>query len=223
MDVGESIIIGNCWKLPGNAAKEGYDGLEEVGRGIVNGGKGDWSGKGSFSISAISSAAGNMHARNLEFRPTERITIHSTYYYDGILLAYKVMVLVSFTLAIKVIKGEGGSSLCGGQAEGSKTEIVWTCEETGRRRPSEEVRGVGCRGTRRGRGRPKKYWGEVIRQDLAQLHLIEDMTLDRKEWRSRIKVEDTKMETCEDERSSLKRRLSAASVEIEKQRMKCFP
>ncbi|KAG5600410.1 hypothetical protein H5410_031780 [Solanum commersonii] len=22
-----------------------------------------------------------------------------------------------------------------------------------------EVRGVGCRGTRRGRGRPKKYWG----------------------------------------------------------------
>ncbi|KAG5606946.1 hypothetical protein H5410_028438 [Solanum commersonii] len=41
---------------------------------------------------------------------------------------------------------------------------------------------------RRGRGRPKKYWGEVIRQDLAQLHLTEDMTLDRKEWRSCIKV-----------------------------------
>ncbi|KAG5630824.1 hypothetical protein H5410_002541 [Solanum commersonii] len=27
------------------------------------------------------------------------------------------------------------------------------------------------------------------RQDMAQLHIIEDMTLDRKEWRSRIKVE----------------------------------
>ncbi|KAG5604997.1 hypothetical protein H5410_026489, partial [Solanum commersonii] len=40
------------------------------------------------------------------------------------------------------------------------------------------------------RGRPKKYWGEVIRQDLAQLHLAEDMTLDRKEWRSHIKVEE---------------------------------
>ncbi|KAG5592567.1 hypothetical protein H5410_043081 [Solanum commersonii] len=53
---------------------------------------------------------------------------------------------------------------------------------------NEEVRGVGCRVQRRGRGRPKKYWGEVIRQDLAQLHLTEDMTLDRKEWRSRIKV-----------------------------------
>ncbi|KAG5596110.1 hypothetical protein H5410_037342 [Solanum commersonii] len=47
----------------------------------------------------------------------------------------------------------------------------------------------GRRGCRRGRGRPKKYWGEVIRQDLAQLHITEDMTLDRKEWRSRIKVE----------------------------------
>ncbi|KAM3264988.1 Peptidyl-prolyl cis-trans isomerase CYP23 [Capsicum chinense] len=33
---------------------------------------------------------------------------------------------------------------------------------------------------------------------------------------------DTKMETCEEERSLLKRRLSAASVEIERQRMKCF-
>ncbi|KAL3351497.1 hypothetical protein AABB24_019876 [Solanum stoloniferum] len=44
-------------------------------------------------------------------------------------------------------------------------------------------------GTRRGRGRPKKYWEEVIRHDLAMLHITEDMTLDRKEWRSRIKVE----------------------------------
>ncbi|PHT45675.1 hypothetical protein CQW23_14833 [Capsicum baccatum] len=35
-------------------------------------------------------------------------------------------------------------------------------------------------GFRRGRGRPKKYWGEVIRRDMEQLQLIEDMTLDRK-------------------------------------------
>ncbi|KAF3636133.1 ATP-dependent zinc metalloprotease FTSH 3, mitochondrial [Capsicum annuum] len=35
-------------------------------------------------------------------------------------------------------------------------------------------------GFRRGRGRPKKYWGEVIRRDMEQLHLTEDMTLDRK-------------------------------------------
>ena len=42
--------------------------------------------------------------------------------------------------------------------------------------------------TQRGRGRPKKYWGEVIRHDMTELNLIEDMTLDRKKWRSRIRV-----------------------------------
>ncbi|KAF3666429.1 putative transmembrane protein 56-B-like isoform X3 [Capsicum annuum] len=31
-----------------------------------------------------------------------------------------------------------------------------------------------------GRGRPKKYWREVIRRDMEQLQLTEDMTLDRK-------------------------------------------
>ncbi|XP_070031733.1 uncharacterized protein [Nicotiana tomentosiformis] len=33
---------------------------------------------------------------------------------------------------------------------------------------------------RRGRGRLKKKWGEVIMQDMTQLQLTEDMTLDRK-------------------------------------------
>ncbi|WMV26024.1 hypothetical protein MTR67_019409, partial [Solanum verrucosum] len=55
--------------------------------------------------------------------------------------------------------------------------------------PVRRCEGLVVEGTRRGRGRPRKYWGEVIRQDLAQLHITEDMTLDRKEWRSRIKVE----------------------------------
>ncbi|KAF3661591.1 hypothetical protein FXO38_11602 [Capsicum annuum] len=35
-------------------------------------------------------------------------------------------------------------------------------------------------GTRKGRGTPKKYWGEVIRQDMAQLRITEDMALDNK-------------------------------------------
>ncbi|WMV15276.1 hypothetical protein MTR67_008661 [Solanum verrucosum] len=59
------------------------------------------------------------------------------------------------------------------------------CEDA----PVRRCEGLVVEGTRRGRGRPKKYWGEVIRQDLAQFHITEDMTLDRKEWRSRIKVE----------------------------------
>lgn len=49
MDVGEGIIIGNCWKLPGGAAKEVYDGLEEVGSGVVN--RGLWgSGTGAVKV-----------------------------------------------------------------------------------------------------------------------------------------------------------------------------
>ncbi|KAF3633506.1 putative serine/threonine-protein kinase-like [Capsicum annuum] len=35
-------------------------------------------------------------------------------------------------------------------------------------------------GFRRGRGRPKKYWREVIRHDMEQLQPTEDVTLDRK-------------------------------------------
>ncbi|XP_060183146.1 uncharacterized protein LOC132613111 [Lycium barbarum] len=44
-------------------------------------------------------------------------------------------------------------------------------------------------GFRRGRGRPKKCWGEVIRQDMAHFLLTEDMTLDRRVWRTHIRVE----------------------------------
>ncbi|XP_070016294.1 histone acetyltransferase MCC1-like isoform X2 [Nicotiana tabacum] len=40
---------------------------------------------------------------------------------------------------------------------------------------------------RRGRGRPKKYRGEVIIHDMALLQFTEDMTLDRRVWRSRNK------------------------------------
>lgn len=35
------------------------------------------------------------------------------------------------------------------------------------------------KGLRRGRDWPKKYRGEVIRQDMTLLQLTEDMTLDR--------------------------------------------
>ncbi|XP_060169387.1 agamous-like MADS-box protein AGL8 homolog isoform X2 [Lycium barbarum] len=42
---------------------------------------------------------------------------------------------------------------------------------------------------RRDRDRPKKYWGEVIRQDMAHLKLTEDMTLDMRVWRTQISME----------------------------------
>ncbi|VFQ75235.1 unnamed protein product [Cuscuta campestris] len=39
-----------------------------------------------------------------------------------------------------------------------------------------------------GRGRPRKNWKEVIRQDLGLLDLTEDMALDRNLWKTRIRV-----------------------------------
>ncbi|KAF3685320.1 Metal tolerance protein C1 [Capsicum annuum] len=44
-------------------------------------------------------------------------------------------------------------------------------------------------GFKRGRGRPNKYWREVIRHDMEQLQLTEEMTLDGKVWRTRNRVE----------------------------------
>ncbi|XP_070029961.1 uncharacterized protein [Nicotiana sylvestris] len=45
-------------------------------------------------------------------------------------------------------------------------------------------------GTRRGRGRPKKYWGKVIRQDMARLQISEYIALDRNACRSSIRIVD---------------------------------
>lgn len=44
-------------------------------------------------------------------------------------------------------------------------------------------------GTQRGRYRSKKYFGEVIRHEMSQLHITKDITLDRKDWRPRIRLE----------------------------------
>ncbi|XP_070008151.1 uncharacterized protein [Nicotiana sylvestris] len=48
-------------------------------------------------------------------------------------------------------------------------------------------------GSRRGRGRPKKSWEEIIRREMAQLELTEDMALDRRAWRSKIRVEEVQV------------------------------
>jgi len=45
---------------------------------------------------------------------------------------------------------------------------------------------------KRGRGRPKMRWNEVIKSDLDFIGLTEDMTQDKSLWRSRIKMVDHK-------------------------------
>ncbi|XP_070039139.1 uncharacterized protein [Nicotiana tomentosiformis] len=60
-----------------------------------------------------------------------------------------------------------------------------------RRSPDALVRrceSLALAGMRRGRGRPKKYRGEVIRQDMALLQIFLDMALDKEVWRSSIRV-----------------------------------
>ncbi|KAJ8557154.1 hypothetical protein K7X08_002779 [Anisodus acutangulus] len=55
--------------------------------------------------------------------------------------------------------------------------------------PVRRCERLGMDGYMRGRGRPRKYWGEVIRRDMAHVQLTKDMTLDRGLWRIRIRVE----------------------------------
>ncbi|KAF3684224.1 putative pre-mRNA-processing factor 6-like [Capsicum annuum] len=55
--------------------------------------------------------------------------------------------------------------------------------------PVRRCEKLGLDGFRRGRSRPKKYWRDVIKWDMEQLQLTEDMTLDRKIWRARIRIE----------------------------------
>jgi len=43
---------------------------------------------------------------------------------------------------------------------------------------------------KRGRGRSKMSWNEVIRSDMKCMGLTEDMAQDRNLWRSRIKIVD---------------------------------
>ncbi|PHU18012.1 Sulfhydryl oxidase 1 [Capsicum chinense] len=57
--------------------------------------------------------------------------------------------------------------------------MVWACDER-HRSPVRRCERLAADGFRRSRGRPKKYWREVIRRDMKQFQLTEDMTLDRK-------------------------------------------
>lgn len=55
--------------------------------------------------------------------------------------------------------------------------------------PVKRCEKLALKSPRRDRDRPKKYWGEVIRENMAMLHLTEDMPIDRKLWRLRFRVE----------------------------------
>ncbi|PHT55657.1 Accelerated cell death 11 [Capsicum baccatum] len=78
------------------------------------------------------------------------------------------------------VRRAGGSGFGGGQDAGSEVAMVQACDEEVHGCSNTEVWRLAMDGFKRGRGRSKKYWREVIRHDMEHLQLIEDMTLDRK-------------------------------------------
>ncbi|KAM3252506.1 hypothetical protein P3L10_006576 [Capsicum annuum] len=55
--------------------------------------------------------------------------------------------------------------------------------------PVRRCERIALDGFRRGRSRPKKYRRQLIRRDMEQLQLTEDMTLHKKIWRTCIRKE----------------------------------
>ena len=55
--------------------------------------------------------------------------------------------------------------------------------------PVRRCERLAIEGRKRCRGRPKKYWEKVLKQDMKHLQVTEDMTLDRRAWQTRSRVE----------------------------------
>lgn len=81
-------------------------------------------------------------------------------------------------------------NFCGRQDEGNKTEMIQACEKEGLDAPVMRCEKLAVVSLKRGRSRLKKHWKEVIRHHIVHLQLTRDMTLERKLWRSWIRVVD---------------------------------
>lgn len=62
------------------------------------------------------------------------------------------------------------------------------CEDA----PIRKCERLNIEGPKRGRARPKKYCGKVIRQDMMHLQFTEAMALNRRVWRLHPRVEVSK-------------------------------
>ena len=58
--------------------------------------------------------------------------------------------------------------------------------------PVRRLEGIHVNDAKRGRGRPKRTWMELIRKDLNLLSLTKEVAQNRLEWRSKIRVADPK-------------------------------
>ena len=58
--------------------------------------------------------------------------------------------------------------------------------------PMRRSEKINLSGYRMGQDRLKKSWRELIRHELKTLELIKGMAQDKKLWKSRVKVEDSR-------------------------------
>nr|XP_009795786.1 PREDICTED: uncharacterized protein LOC104242434 [Nicotiana sylvestris] len=88
----------------------------------------------------------------------------------------------------EIIRDKVGVALM--EAKMRKARLIWFGHVKRRSTdaPIRRCERLALGGGRRDRGRTKKSWGEVIRREMAQLELTEDMTLDRKVWRLKIRI-----------------------------------
>lgn len=74
--------------------------------------------------------------------------------------------------------------------------MIWACGEEVHGCVSQQVCEIGYSKSQERQRYVKKELGEVIKHDLAQIQFIEDMTLDRKVRKSRIRIEGQQVGEC---------------------------
>ncbi|XP_075090016.1 uncharacterized protein LOC107758954 isoform X1 [Nicotiana tabacum] len=135
----------------------------------------------------------------LELNDAQFLTLEENFNFSDTLVALRMMsaqfpLIEKVTIQPFILRSQLYSSLkdrtqVDRDLEMRKTRLRWFGHVQRRSldTPVRRCEQLALVGTRRGRGRPKKYRGEVIMRDMARLQISEDMALDRKRWRSSIK------------------------------------
>ena len=75
------------------------------------------------------------------------------------------------------------------EGSGGGTGVVWTPVEEGDWYVGRGVLGVGLPGKRK-RGRPKRRFVDVVKEDMAEVEVTEEDIVDRNNWRRKIRCGD---------------------------------
>ncbi|GJT23039.1 hypothetical protein Tco_0892976 [Tanacetum coccineum] len=97
--------------------------------------------------------------------------------------------MLSYVVRIRALTDHESASKQGGSAKLRMLRLGWFGHVQGRPQ-STSLRSVEAfivEGLKR-RGRPKLRWEDRLKQDMKELLLFEDMTLDRNVWRDRIMI-----------------------------------